>query len=90
MAVHSSGVIFIVVDQLVMVLAELFMAGAETTSTALRWMFVYLVNYPDIQEKLFQDISGTVGLDNLPSLQDRTKLPFLDAFMQECLRQESF
>ena len=62
------------------------MAGTETTSNMLRWMLVYLVNYPDIQEQLFNDISDAVGNERLPSLQDKPKLPLVDAFTEECLR----
>ena len=74
------------VDQLAMVLGDFFMAGTETTSSGLRWALVYLVNYPDIQEQLFQNIIENVGRDNLPTLQDKTKLPLVDAFIMELLR----
>ena len=62
------------------------MAGTETTSSGLRWALVYLVNYPDIQEQLFQNINDNVGTDNLPTLQDKTKLPLVYAFIMELLR----
>ena len=62
------------------------MAGTETTSSGLRWALVYLVNYPDIQEQLFQNIIENVGRDNIPTLKDKTKLPFVDAFIMEVLR----
>ena len=69
-----------------MVLLDFFGAGTETTSSALRWALVYLVNYPDIQELLFQNIRDIVGTENLPSVQDKTKLPLVEAFIMECLR----
>ena len=69
-----------------MVIADFFIAGTETTSSALRWALVYLVNYPDIQEQLFQNIRDNVGTENLPSVQDKTKLPLVEAFIMECLR----
>ena len=69
-----------------MVLLDFFGAGTETTSSALRWALVYLVNYPDIQEQLFQNIRDNVGTGNLPSVQDKTKLPLVEAFIMECLR----
>lgn len=74
------------VEQLVHLLGDFFVAGTETTSNLLRWMLVYLVNYPDIQEQLFNDISDAVGNERLPSLQDKPKLPLVDAFTEECLR----
>ena len=69
-----------------MVLLDFFGAGTETTSSAVRWALVYLVNYPDIQEQLFQNIRDIVGTENLPSVQDKTKLPLVEAFIMECLR----
>ena len=69
-----------------MVLLDFFGAGTETTSSALRWALVYLVNYPAIQEQLFQNIRDNVGTDTLPSVQDKTKLPLVEAFIMECLR----
>ena len=62
------------------------MAGTETTSSGLRWSLVYLVNYPKIQEQLFQNIIDNVGRDNIPTLKDKTKLPLVDAFIMEVLR----
>ena len=73
-------------EQLTLVLLDFFAAGTETTSSILLWALVYLVNNPDLQEQLFQDIRNKVGVDNLPSIKDKTKLPFVDAFMMECLR----
>ena len=69
-----------------MVLGDFFLAGTESMSTTLRWALVYLVNYPDIQEQLFKVISDTVGFDHLPSLQEKDKLPLVNAFIMECFR----
>ena len=67
-------------------LGDFFVAGTETTSSTLRWTLVYLVNYPDIQEKIYHDVIDVVGTDRLPSMQDKTKLTLIDAFWQEVLR----
>ena len=44
------------VDQLAGMLVDLFIAGAETTSSILRWALLYLVNYPELQEQLYSSI----------------------------------
>ena len=79
-------IVYLPVDQLVVTLGDFFTAGSETTSTTLRWALVYLVNHPDIQEQIYKDIVDVVGTDRLPALQDREKLPLVEAFYQECLR----
>ena len=74
------------VDQLAKVIIDLFAAGTETTSTAFRWALVYLVNYPDLQEEMYEAILKVTGTERLPSLQEKTKLPQVDAFMMEVMR----
>ena len=70
-------------EQLVQVLKDFFIAGSETVSTSLLWALVYLVNYPDLQEQISIDISREVERDRLPGLKDKTKIPNVDAFMNE-------
>ncbi len=65
----------------------LFFAGFDTTSSALSMTLAYLARYPDIQEKLFREISDAAeasGKDKLDYyvVQD---LPYLDAVLMETL-----
>lgn len=72
--------------QLCFILADLFGAGTETTATALRWAILYLLNYPEIQQKLQTEIDNVISKDHLPSLNDKSKLPYVEAFTMEVLR----
>jgi cytochrome P450 len=58
---------------LVALLNDLFIGGFQTTGLTLVWMVLFLVKYPEIQEKMFQEVKETVGLQNLPTLADRSK-----------------
>ena len=81
-----SFIVLITEKQLTHLVKDLFFAGSETVSKSLLWALVYLVNYPHLQEQIFQEIKREVGQDRLPGWKDRTKIPSVDAFMYECLR----
>lgn len=46
-----------IVDQVAM----LFLAGHETSASALSWTFYLLAEYPEIQQQAFKEIQNTVG-----------------------------
>ncbi|XP_010781765.1 cytochrome P450 1A1-like, partial [Notothenia coriiceps] len=72
------------------VLTDVSLPGFDTISTALSWSVMYLVAYPEIQERLYQELKNKVGLDRTPLLSDRPNLPFLEAFILEIFRHSSF
>lgn len=77
-------------EKIVTIVNDLFGAGFDTVSTCLSWSVMYMVAYPDIQNKLNQEMQNTVGQGRLPRLSDKTNLPYLEAFILEVLRHSSF
>nr|AAL99904.1 CYP1A [Anguilla anguilla] len=77
-------------EKIVGIVNDLFAAGFDTISTALSWAVVYLVAYPEIQEKLHQEMKDSVGLERTPLLSDKANLPLLEAFILELFRHSSF
>ncbi|XP_071452571.1 methyl farnesoate epoxidase-like [Hetaerina americana] len=75
--------------QLKQVCAEMFVAGTDTTLNTLSFAMLYMVLYPDAQSKVQQELDEVVGKDRLPSLEDRPKLPYVDATISEILRCSS-
>ena len=67
-------------------LFDLYLAGSETSSTTLLFSIIYMVNYPEVQEKVQAELDRVVGQDRFPSLEDRKELPFLDATISEVQR----
>ena len=70
-----------IVDQVAM----LFLAGHETSASALSWTFYLLSEYPEIQQQAFKEIQDTVG-DRKIKKEDIKKLTFVTAIFRETLR----
>lgn len=77
-------------EKIVGIVNDLFGAGFDTISTGLSWSLMYLVSYPEIEKKLYQELKENVGLDRTPRLSDRGNLPFLECFILETFRHSSF
>ena len=53
-------------EQLIVILMDLFTAGAETTSTTLTWALINLITYPEVQKKIHDEIDNVLG-NNQPT-----------------------
>jgi len=61
-------------EQFIITTIDLFEAGAETTSNTLEFAFFYLMDNPEVQEKVYEEISRVVGKDRLPTIADKAEL----------------
>jgi cytochrome P450 len=68
-------------------LRVLFFAGTETTTSQIRWGLLYLMSHPDIQTKIQQEIDEVVGRHHMPSMEDKLRMPYVDAFIMEITRK---
>ncbi|KAL8600943.1 hypothetical protein ACOMHN_030600 [Nucella lapillus] len=69
------------------VIANLFAAGTETTSTVVRWALLFFLHHPHVQDRCFQEISEVLGPHRPPSMSDRPQLVYLEAAIWEVLRK---
>ncbi|XP_010146979.1 PREDICTED: cytochrome P450 2J6-like [Eurypyga helias] len=73
-------------ENLMQTIFDLFLAGTETTATTLRWALLYMVVYPDIQEKVQKELDAVLGCSHLICYEDRKKLPYTNAVIHEIQR----
>ncbi|KAF9591146.1 hypothetical protein IFM89_002101 [Coptis chinensis] len=72
--------------ELVTLCSELLNGGTDTTATGLEWAIARIIDNPDIQSKLYNEIKSTVG-DRKVDEKDIEKMEYLNAFTKELLRK---
>uniref|UniRef100_A0A8C5DQ78 Cytochrome P450 2J5-like n=1 Tax=Gouania willdenowi TaxID=441366 RepID=A0A8C5DQ78_GOUWI len=65
---------------------DLFVAGTETTTTTLNWGLLYMIHYPEVQERVHAEIDSVIGSSRQPSMSDRENMPYTEAVIQETQR----
>jgi len=75
-------------EQLEFIVRDLVLAGTETITSTLLWAIVLLAgrNGQSVQERMWKEIDSQVPRDRLPSLDDRSHLPIVDATILEVMR----
>ncbi|KDQ53889.1 hypothetical protein JAAARDRAFT_415809 [Jaapia argillacea MUCL 33604] len=68
------------------VAAMAYIGGADTTTAAIRVLFLAMLTYPDVQKRAHAELDKVVGNSRLPDFSDRDQLPYIDALIKETLR----
>ena len=68
-------------------IVTLLVAGHKTTTLLLVWSLHYLTEYPNVEEKVINELSEVFGPETRnPTAKDLKKLKYMDLFLQEVLR----
>jgi cytochrome P450 len=63
-----------------------YLAGSDTTVSAIHSYFLAMLIRPDVQAKAQAEIDRVVGKDRLPELDDAPRMPYVQSVITECLR----
>ncbi|WQF82048.1 Putative cytochrome P450 [Colletotrichum destructivum] len=66
--------------------ATLTLANSETSVSILSWFVVAMITYPHMMRKAQAMLDEVVGQQRLPVYEDRARLPYIDAMIEEVMR----
>ena len=67
----------------------IFLAGHETTSNALTWIFYLLSQHPTADDRLYAELSSVLGdkdANRIPTVEDIPKLEYTEKVFRESMR----
>jgi hypothetical protein len=73
-------------DHLNSMVQDLFVAGTETISNTLQWAIIYVAYFQECQSTIHREIDDRIGREKLPTEEDRFKLTYVEAFLNETMR----
>ena len=72
-------------NNLSLCMADVFTGGSDTSGNIFIWGLLFMTYYPEIQQKLRQEIESQIG-DRIPTLEDKEHCHYVMAFISETLR----
>ena len=65
---------------------DMLIAGTDTSAQTVNWFLLLLANRPEIQSRVHEELDRVIGRDSLPTVDDRTHLPYVFACLAESMR----
>ncbi|KAM4642702.1 cytochrome P450 2C5-like [Discoglossus pictus] len=73
-------------NNLVMTVFDMFLAGAETTGITINFGLLILIKNPEVQAKVQEEIDQVIGRTREPMVEDRNQMPYMNALIHEIQR----
>jgi trans-cinnamate 4-monooxygenase len=73
-------------DNVLYIVENINVAAIETTLWSIEWVIAELVNHPEIQQKLRQELDAALGPGHQITEPDTHRLPYLQSVIKETLR----
>mmetsp|Transcript_11242 Transcript_11242/g.45722 ORF Transcript_11242/g.45722 Transcript_11242/m.45722 type:complete len:519 (+) Transcript_11242:96-1652(+) len=73
-------------DAVTVISSEVVAGGTDTQAAAMQWFIVALCNYPEIQQKLQEEIDHVLQ-GATPTGEDRKRLPYMNSVLNEVYRR---
>ena len=67
-------------------LLDFFIAGSDTTSNTLNWSMFYMIQNPDVQERVREELISNFGLKKV-RMSERQSIPYTEAVLHEISRK---
>ncbi|EGT38865.1 hypothetical protein CAEBREN_32734 [Caenorhabditis brenneri] len=67
--------------QLANMCLDLWFSGLATTRNTITWAISYMLHYPDVQQKVHEELNKVIGSDRLITTADKNDLPYMNAFI---------
>ncbi len=65
---------------------DLIIAGTDTSAQTVNWFLLLMANNPEIQAKVHEELDQIIGRYGMPTVDDRTRLPFTFSCLAESMR----